>query len=245
MNSSQRSGITQGSGDNAATQTLTNTALGISSIEQDDGDRTRYVRDPDGRMLGMITGGQRYNAATDAQNSTLALAEDGTDSSDPDVAYDYTPYGQTEATTAGSGGAVAGSNPFTYIGSYEFDNGDKAMGHRYMSHFTERFTQQDPSWQENNQYTYAGCDPVNNSDPRGLDYLSDVARYGTGFGMTAAAGGCVVGGVAGAYTGMPGIVAGGAGPVLGGAIGCGIGFGIGWTGGVVAGVGYAAYKNIF
>ncbi|WP_141921533.1 hypothetical protein [Haloactinospora alba] len=88
------------------------------------------MRDPDGRMLGMITGGQRYNAATDAQNSTLALAEDGTESTDPDVAYDYTPYGQTEATTAGSGDQAAQTNPFTYTGAYELDNGDKALGHR-------------------------------------------------------------------------------------------------------------------
>ncbi|WP_141924687.1 RHS repeat-associated core domain-containing protein [Haloactinospora alba] len=168
MNSSQRSGITQGSGDNAATQTLTNTALGISSIEQDDGDRTRYVRDPEGRMLGMITGGQRYNAATDAQNSTLALAEDGTESTDPDVAYDYTPYGQTEATTAGSSDQAAQTNPFTYTGAYELDNGDKALGHRYLSQRTHRFTQHDPSWQENNLYTYAECDPINKSDPSGL-----------------------------------------------------------------------------
>ncbi|WP_141921531.1 hypothetical protein [Haloactinospora alba] len=137
MNSSQRSGITQGSGDNAATQTLTNTALGISSIEQDDGERTRYVRDPDGRMLGMITGGQRYNAATDAQNSTLALAEDGTESTDPDVAYDYTPYGQTETATAGSGDQAAQTNPFTYTGAYELDNGDKALGHRF-AHFWQK-----------------------------------------------------------------------------------------------------------
>ncbi len=44
--STQRRTLTQGSGEDAVTQTLTNTALGISSIEQEDGDRTRYVRDP-------------------------------------------------------------------------------------------------------------------------------------------------------------------------------------------------------
>ncbi|TQN27703.1 RHS repeat-associated protein [Haloactinospora alba] len=166
--STQRRTITQGSGDNQTEHTLTNTALGISSIEQDDGDRTRYVRDPDGRMLGMITGGQRYNAATDAQNSTLALAEDGTESTDPDVAYDYTPYGQTETATAGSGDQAAQTNPFTYTGAYELDNGDKALGHRYLSQRTHRFTQQDPSWQEDNLYTYAECDPINKMDRNGL-----------------------------------------------------------------------------
>ncbi|MFB9803904.1 hypothetical protein, partial [Streptomonospora salina] len=113
--STQRRTITQGTGEEAATRTLTNTALGISSIEQDDGGRTHYVRDPDGRMLGMLDDqGQRYNAATDHQNSTLALAEDGAESQDPAVAYDYTPYGDTETDTANGGGAVDEANPFTY-----------------------------------------------------------------------------------------------------------------------------------
>ncbi|TQN33309.1 RHS repeat-associated protein [Haloactinospora alba] len=146
------------------------------------------MRDPDGRMLGMITGGQRYNAATDAQNSTLALAEDGTESTDPDVAYDYTPYGQTEATTAGSSDQAAQTNPFTYTGAYELDNGDKALGHRYLSQRTHRFTQHDPSWQENNLYTYAECDPINKSDPSGLVTAMDGACAGLATGIFIATG---------------------------------------------------------
>nr|WP_193374821.1 RHS repeat-associated core domain-containing protein [Nocardiopsis baichengensis] len=63
---------------------------------------------------------------------------------------------------------MAGANPFTFSDSHEFDNGDKAMGYRYLSHFTERFTQQDPSWQEDNLYGYAACGPIDKSDPGGL-----------------------------------------------------------------------------
>ncbi|GAA4898040.1 RHS repeat-associated core domain-containing protein [Streptomonospora salina] len=74
------------------------------------------------------------------------------------MAYDYTSYGQTEAATAGSGDQAAGDNPFTYTGAYELDNGDKALGHRYLSQRTHRFTQQDPSRQEDNLYSYAACD---------------------------------------------------------------------------------------
>ncbi|WP_141926126.1 RHS repeat-associated core domain-containing protein [Haloactinospora alba] len=135
------------------------------------------------------------------------------------MAYDYTPYGDAEADTAGDGDQAAGSNPFTYIGSYEFDNGDKAMGHRYMSHFTERFTQQDPSWQEDNLYTYAECDPINKSDPSGLSSYWGTVRnwtaYGAGAGATA---GCALGGIGGGALGSslgpPGTVGG----VIGGCI---------------------------
>ncbi|TQN33310.1 RHS repeat-associated protein [Haloactinospora alba] len=96
----------------------------------------------------------------------------------PEVAYDYTPYGQTETATAGSGDQAAGDNPFTYTGAYELDNDDKALAHRYLSQLTHRFTQQDPSWQENNQYTYAQCDPINKSDPTGLNACNFVTLVG-------------------------------------------------------------------
>ncbi|WP_141926124.1 RHS repeat-associated core domain-containing protein [Haloactinospora alba] len=185
------------------------------------------MRDPEGRMLGMITGGQRYNAATDAQNSTLALAEDGTTSTDPEVAYDYDPYGEADTTTNNGGDTVAEANPFTYTGAYAFTNGDKALGHRYMSHFTERFTQQDPSRQENNLYGYAAGDPINNTDPSGL--LSFAGTVGTitgtvlgGAAAAGVAGMCVATAVvacaAGAAVagGLYGAVGGGAGALIAG-----------------------------
>ncbi|TQN30261.1 RHS repeat-associated protein [Haloactinospora alba] len=129
------------------------------------------------------------------------------------MAYDYTPYGDAEADTAGDGDQAAGANPFTYIGSYEFDNGDKAMGHRYMSHFTDRFTQQDPSRQEDNLYTYAECDPINKSDPNGL--LTSCQWSAIGFGVTTVIG---IAGIA-ATLGTAGAAAGPSAATLGWSLG--------------------------
>ncbi|WP_420709155.1 RHS repeat-associated core domain-containing protein [Streptomyces sp. NRRL S-37] len=42
------------------------------------------------------------------------------------------------------------------------------MGHRYYDPALGRFTQPDPSGQEENPYLYAAGDPVNRVDPTGL-----------------------------------------------------------------------------
>jgi RHS repeat-associated protein len=43
------------------------------------------------------------------------------------------------------------------------------LGARYYNPTTGRFTQPDPSGKEANTYNYATCNPVNSTDPTGLD----------------------------------------------------------------------------
>ncbi|XKK38831.1 hypothetical protein HFP72_31010 [Nocardiopsis sp. ARC36] len=88
----------------------------------------------------------------------------------PDVVYDYTPYG--ERTTENlEGTAAAGLSPFGFTGAYQFQDGTVHLNHRFHNTFTLGFTQPDPSRQEMNNYAYAACDPVNNTDSSGLNTM--------------------------------------------------------------------------
>ncbi|MBR8741660.1 RHS repeat-associated core domain-containing protein [Nocardiopsis sp. MG754419] len=60
-------------------------------------------------------------------------------------------------------------NPFGYTGAYQLQDGTVHLSHRFMDTFTLGFTQPDPSRQELNNHTCAGCDPINNTDPTGLN----------------------------------------------------------------------------
>ncbi|MGW0917318.1 RHS repeat-associated core domain-containing protein, partial [Streptomyces sp. NPDC002784] len=54
------------------------------------------------------------------------------------------------------------------------------MGHRYYDPQIGRFTQPDPSGQEQNPYLYADGDPVNRIDPTGLFSFADTMGIVTG-----------------------------------------------------------------
>ncbi|MFD7957133.1 RHS repeat-associated core domain-containing protein [Streptomyces ardesiacus] len=82
------------------------------------------------------------------------------------------------------------------------------MSHRYYDPTLGRFTQPDPSGQEQNAYLYAAGDPINNSDPPGCSLslmpwvavagtLADAAAVGAaGLACAGTAGvGCVAAGV--------------------------------------------------
>jgi RHS repeat-associated protein len=79
--------------------------------------------------------------------------------------YSYDSWGNTT-----SSGAQAATNPWTYAGGYNDTTSNRIkFGARYYNPFRGRFTQVDPSGQEANRYTYVGCNPINATDPTGLD----------------------------------------------------------------------------
>jgi uncharacterized protein RhaS with RHS repeats len=59
------------------------------------------------------------------------------------------------------------------------------MGARYYNPFRGRFTQADPSGQSANRYAYVGCNPINATDPTGLNSSPACIQSG---GLTAALG---------------------------------------------------------
>jgi RHS repeat-associated protein len=152
------------------TDTLENTALGVSA-ETIDGATTYYIRDPRGGLLAERTGTNTYYYRFDGQGSITGLLNT---SGSVVATYSYDPYGQL---TGISGGSVATNNPWRYIGAYEDGSGLYKMGARYYDPSLGRFTQQDPvfnpldpkSW---NRYIYVGDDPINFSDPDGDSILS-------------------------------------------------------------------------
>ncbi|WP_424923323.1 RHS repeat-associated core domain-containing protein [Amycolatopsis arida] len=123
-------------------------------------------------------------------------------------------------------GPVAGKNHFRWIGAYQLHGGLNLTGHRYYNPTWGRFTQPDPTKQETNPYTYAQCDPVNQSDPTGA--LTGVEIGGT---VGAAAGGLLGGALtAGCVATVvacfaAGAVMGAMGAGVGGALGAQIGGG--------------------
>ncbi|WP_143012976.1 RHS repeat domain-containing protein [Actinopolyspora mzabensis] len=182
VNQTQPRSITETTDGRTVTHTFTHTALGITSIT-DNGQRTGYHRDPNGTLITEVgPDGTRQNAITDQRGTILALlGNDGTITG----SYDYDTYGETTAT-----GQAAKQNPFRYTGAYQLDTGDYLLGHRTYDTTTKRFTQPDPSRQENNRYAYAKCNPTNNTDPTGLSAASTAST------IASAALGCVTGAIA-------------------------------------------------
>ncbi|WP_150255390.1 RHS repeat-associated core domain-containing protein [Nocardiopsis deserti] len=150
---------------------LSNTALGVTNIASE-GERTSFVRDPEGRLVSMVAwdGDERFHYTLDHQNTVLALTSEGSEAESPDVVYDYSPYGERTSESL-EGTEAAALSPFGFTGAYQFQDGMVHLNHRFHSTFTLGFTQPDPSRQELNNYAYAACDPVNNTDPTGLNTM--------------------------------------------------------------------------
>jgi RHS repeat-associated protein len=139
-----------------------NGSLGITR-QTTAGAGTSFIRDPQGTLISMRnSAGASFYYTTDALGSTILL----TDSAQAKAAtYLYDSWGNTTTQT----GTQAAANPWRYAGGYKDDaTGYTKFGARYYGPGHGRFTQADPSGQEQNRYLYAGANPINFTDPSGL-----------------------------------------------------------------------------
>lgn len=137
----------------------------------------RYTRDPQGNLVGLhAADGAGYYYLFDGLGSVVALTDAAGDAVNR---YDYTPYG--ELTRADE----TVSNPWRFTGEYhDATTGLYKIGHRYYDPDLARWTQPDPLGPrtnpanpgEANPYAYAGCDPVNHTDPTGTSHC-EIIRW--------------------------------------------------------------------
>jgi len=162
------------------TTTFGNTMLGVTR-ETGNGVTVSFVRTPDGQLIAATSGGSSSSSAyylTDNLGSTVGIVNG---SGVKTAAYAYDPYGRTRTATGG-----AAANAFRYAGGlFDATTGATKFGARYYDPNTGRFTQPDPSGQEQNPYPYAGNNPNNYRDPNGLSFGDFLAGAGLGLGVAA------------------------------------------------------------
>ncbi|MEU6846340.1 RHS repeat-associated core domain-containing protein [Streptomyces sp. NPDC046716] len=153
---------------------------------------TGFNREPGGTLNSMTRSGKAYYYLTDAIGSVIGV----TDESGAKVnTYSYSPRGVTRA--AGSETLV---QPYRFAGGYQDVTGLYHYAARYYDPNIGRFTQPDPSGQEQNPYLYAEGDPVNRIDPTGLFGFNTFIK---GVGHTLAAGGTAFGAAVGIASCFP------------------------------------------
>ncbi len=175
----------------AGSATFVNSILGVNRrsqlldeeeglLDTDTSGTIYYIRDPGGNVLG-----QRRVDSTGLLVSTHYFGTDGlgsvrhvTDSNgNQKNSYRFGPYGEIVAASEQV------YNPWRFAGQYDDDPNATAgptsalykMGHRYYQPGHGRWTQRDPLNQvanlsvpaDANPYAYAGCNPVNYTDPSG------------------------------------------------------------------------------
>jgi RHS repeat-associated protein len=162
-------GATQVDRATGGADTYTNSTLGVIA-QNGNGLINEYTRDNTGGLVALRNSGNRYYYLFDGLGSVAAV----TDPSGTAVnRYTYDPYGKTTETKLT--GAV--TNPWRYTGEHQdTQTGLYKIGHRYYQPELGRWTQGDPLQivlnglrpAESSPYSYAGCDPINKTDPSGL-----------------------------------------------------------------------------
>ncbi|MEV7192689.1 RHS repeat-associated core domain-containing protein [Streptomyces sp. NPDC093510] len=170
---------------------------------------TGFNREPGGTLNSMAQDGKTYFYLTDALGSVVALADESGAKANT---YSYSPRGVERSTSS-----EKVVQPYRFAGGYQDPTGLYHYAARYYDPNIGRFTQPDPSGQEENPYLYAEGDPVNRIDPTGLFGFSDVMDVAEK--VVTAATGCLAGvGAAGesgiltaatGFFGTPGTVAAG------------------------------------
>ena len=108
---------------------------------------------------------------TDGLGSTVSLTDD---TGSTVAAYDYDDYGETSQIA----GSTSVYNPFLYTGQeWDAELGMYNLRARHYSPTVGRFLARDPIGHAggSNIYSYCSADPINFSDPSGLDALQDAS----------------------------------------------------------------------
>jgi RHS repeat-associated protein len=142
----------------AGSTSFVNSALGVASTTSS-GSTDSYTRDHQGTLVSLrAASGSRYYYLMDGLGSVVGLVNA---SGSKVNSYSYDPYG----TQLSASGTVA--NPWRYAsGQLDGQTGLTKFGARYYDPALGRFTQRDPSGRDL-PYAYAGCNPVNRTDPTG------------------------------------------------------------------------------
>ncbi|MDJ0336751.1 RHS repeat-associated core domain-containing protein [Cryobacterium sp. PH31-O1] len=151
----------------SSTTTYTSSALGLAREILTGGAQRNYTRTGDGSVVSTRFGsGSKYYYILDSLGSVIGLFDKTGAFAG---GYSYSPYGEQRNTV--TAGSAMDSNSLRYIASYadRATSGQYKLGARYYDPSTGRFTQFDPTGQETNPYAYAGCNPINASDPSGTE----------------------------------------------------------------------------
>ncbi|WP_327721948.1 hypothetical protein OG381_46035 [Streptomyces sp. NBC_00490] len=123
---------------------------------------TGFVREPSGTLVAMRSGGSSQYYLTDVQNSVIGLADT---TAKRTATYTYGPYGEQRANSGTQ-------EPFRYTSAYLDPAGLYKVGALYCDSRLGRFTQPDPSRQEDDPYLFTGGDPVSHTNPTGTTFMS-------------------------------------------------------------------------
>jgi len=128
-----------------------------------------YSRDPSGGAVGFRISSSHYYV-TDLLGSVMGMFSG---SGIWEGGYSYSPYGEERATSTNSAVKL---NSLRYISGYQEATNLYKFGARYYDATLGRFTQYDPSGQEQNPYAYGNGNPVSNIDPSGLLSLEKIVK---------------------------------------------------------------------